>query len=125
MNDLAKRALVRRLTQKGDGRNYLAEIADRRREFERLKGEAERFLRSGPAPTEVQRALADFDQQASAIYWRVPVKDYEAEDIIAGQDLADEIRDFQIWLEEQYSAYQINSDPSPVEIKAGAHNLYR
>jgi hypothetical protein len=107
MSDIATRARNRLI--KGDGRNYLAEIADRRREFERLKDEAERFIRSGAAPTEVQRALADFDQQAGAIYWRVPVKDYEAEDIIAGQDLADEIRDFQVWLEEQYSAHQINS----------------
>jgi len=123
-------ALISRLEGKSMRHSHKAAdipqaIADAEDELRDLRRQAEAAIEGG-SPTEVRRALQNISMDASKLYLRIPVSDYNANPIPAGRELSAQLSEFNIWLEEQYERFTINSDGRALARKApGAHTLYR
>lgn len=102
-----------------DPAEYARRITDAAQKLEDMRDEAERTVESEASPTAVRAVLLQAMDDAGKLQFQIPVKDYDANEIPDGYALSQEVSQFIIWLDEQYSRFQINSANG-----RGAHLVY-
>lgn len=124
LTDLAAQATGRksaggREAKGNDPAEYARRIADAADKLEAMRSEAERLVETEQSPTAVRQGLLNIMDDAGKLQFTIPVKDYDANEIPDGYALSQEVTQFIIWLDEQYSKFQINSANG-----RGAHLVY-